>query len=462
MSNRQKAAGPGSGIPKQPVDPIVRDYQSDAVALELAPLPRRARTTLYLVVGLFVAMAIWAAFAELDRIVSATGRLVTRSPLVVVQAIETSTVKAFTVRVGDQVKAGDQLVRLDPTAPDADRVAMDAEKIALQARIERIEAELAGRTSVTFSIAGAPDLIAMEARIFRLRQDEFIARNDALTSKIAETKRELDGVGASIPIAERRLKLIGEVQGIRRELYDRRVGSRVALIDKEIEQGRVEQELQSMLDRRAVLTEALASATATRAAYLTERARALGEELVESRRRLDRATADAVKAQRRAELVSLDAPVDAIVLERAQLSEGSVVQTGSPLLTLVPADAELEVEIAIPARDIGWMKVGDLVRVKLEPFPFQKYDVIAGRIRTIAPDTSRPKEREQPGAPPPPPMFIAYVTLDADSLKRFAARDALVPGMNLTGEIQIGTRTVLSYLAYPILRTLDESLREPR
>jgi HlyD family secretion protein len=37
----------------------------------------------------------------------------------------------------------------------------------------------------------------------------------------------------------------------------------------------------------------------------------------------------------------------------------------------------------------------------------------------------------------------------------------MIPGMTITAEMKVGRRSVISYFLYPLLRGLDESIREP-
>src|SRR5439155_6745933 len=115
--------------------------------------------------------------------------------------------------------------------------------------------------------------------------------------------------------------------------------------------------------------------------------------------------------------VALTAPADAVVLELAQRSIGSVVREAEPLVTLVPLNVPLEAEVSVNSRDIGRITAGENVRLKLDAYPFQKYGTASGTIRTISRDAFAP---EQHGAASPaaaPSFFKARIPLGDVRLK---------------------------------------------
>ena len=105
-----------------------------------------------------------------------------------------------------------------------------------------------------------------------------------------------------------------------------------------------------------------------------------GTELVTVRDDLDVTRQNLEKAQKLSDLSSLDAPADAVVLKVGKVSSGSVAGGGAqgasgqePLFTLVPLDAPQEAEVFVNARDIGFIKVGDPVQIKLDAYRFLQH-----------------------------------------------------------------------------------------
>jgi HlyD family secretion protein len=174
------------------------------------------------------------------------------------------------------------------------------------------------------------------------------------------------------------------------------------------------------------------------------------------------------KAQLRKQLVELRAEQDSIVLTVAKVSAGSVLQSGQQFITLVPADAPLEIEANISGRDDGFVRISDPVSIKFDTFPFIQYGLGYGAVRTISADsfTSQDDQRNPTGAVPVPaqstePYYRARVTIDRVDLHGTPPDFHLLPGMPITADIKVGKRTVIQYLLGRVLPVASEGMREP-
>ena len=199
----------------------------------------------------------------------------------------------------------------------------------------------------------------------------------------------------------------------------------------------------------------------TGAARSHKRFRSSGRKLSDAREQLN-------KAQLRRQLVELRADRDATVLTVAKVSVGSVLQSGDQFITLVPADAPLEVEANIAGRDNGFVHVGAPVAVKFDTFPSSQYGLAYGKVRTISADsfTAQDEHESRSGSAPvnpasTEPFYRSRVTLDDVKLHDVPAGFHIVPGMPVTADIKVGKRTVLAYLLGRILPVTSEGMREP-
>jgi hemolysin D len=158
------------------------------------------------------------------------------------------------------------------------------------------------------------------------------------------------------------------------------------------------------------------------------------------------------------------------VLTVAKVSVGSVLQSGDQFITLVPADAPLEVEANIAGSDDGFVHVGDPVAIKFDTFPFTQYGLGHGTVRTISADsfTGQDEQRSKFGAMSVPvpsgstePFYRSRIAIDRTELHGVPDGFHLVAGMPVTADIKVGKRTVLSYLMAKVLPVASEGMREP-
>jgi multidrug efflux pump subunit AcrA (membrane-fusion protein) len=129
----------------------------------------------------------------------------------------------------------------------------------------------------------------------------------------------------------------------------------------------------------------------------------------------------------------------------------------NPLFTLVPLDGPVEAEIDIDSQNVGFVKVGDPVRIKLDAYNFLYHGTAEGTIATIS-DGTFTQENNQVRAP----FFKARVKLEKVALRNVPSNFRLIPGMTLQGDVLVGNRTILSYLISGALRTGSEAMREPQ
>ena len=164
------------------------------------------------------------------------------------------------------------------------------------------------------------------------------------------------------------------------------------------------------------------------------------------------------KATRLNDLVVLAAPEDGVILEVAKRSVGSVLHEAEPLITMIPSGAALMAEIAIGSADVGYARPGDPVIVKVDAFPFQRHGVLKGRLRSISAESSLPNGGEAVAGGL---YHHGRVELLDTRLSGLPEGARLFPGMSLMAEIKVGTRSVISFLIYPLTNGLNGSLREP-
>jgi len=167
-------------------------------------------------------------------------------------------------------------------------------------------------------------------------------------------------------------------------------------------------------------------------------------------------------------LLELRAPQDGIVKELATTTIGAVVQPGAVLLTLVPKAEPLRAEVYIRNEDVGFVREGQSVRIKLSAYPFTKYGMLEGTVTTISADAARSnndgstatsarvREAGQP-SDAAQSSFKALVSLRRQMLDSRGLQLPIVAGMQVQAEIREGDRTVLDYLLSPISRVAAEA-----
>lgn len=429
------------------------DFLPDADEIERTPIALGIPVTLYSLLSLFVLMVLWAALAEVDMVVSTKGRLVSTTPNIVIQPIETAQIDSLDVTVGQVVRKGQVLATLDPTVVGADVSQLRDRLKSLEAQADRLRAEIdgkafGGRANPHESLQGSLDLEKLAGQKARvLRFDENISR---LKSSISSNAVEIVSL-------ERRYQSLKEIEGMNEQLVEKQFQSRRALLESRDKRLEVERELVSLRNRANEMQRELAGAEADKSAFIKESRQKALEELVSVQREKDSLAEQLVKADRRTRFISIEAPVDSVVLEVAKRSKGSVIREAETFITLVPLDAPLEAEIRINASEIATVATGDPVRVKIDAFPFQKHGLVQGKLTKLSQDTVNSDENLKGISSA---YYLARVEIGEVKLRNLDKPLRLMPGMSVGGEIVVGKRSILSYVMYPVMQTRDEALNE--
>lgn len=445
------------GLGKRSAGPVV-EYLPDADEIERSPPPRIAQMTIWLVVAGLVAAGLWAALARLDQVVSATGRLVNPVPNVVVQPLETSIIQTVEVRAGQTVRKGDLLATLDPTFVRADETQVRTRLQSLETQIASLQHELDGPASTAPPLETGGDQ-QLQAELRSERRANYLAQQSRLAESVARLRASLATNRQDQQLIASRLRSLQEIEAMQEKGVAQKFGAQLQLLEAQQRTKEVGRELELTSSRERELRRELAAAEAEKQAFERGWRQKTMEDLLSITRERDALREQLDKAAMRQNLVRLTAPVDGVVLEIAKLSPGSIVRAAETFFTLVPLDVVLEVEAQIDSADIGYVKPGDAVRLKIDAFPFQRHGVLHGKVRSISQDAFR-RDAPAPGRSSSA-YYLARVSMGDSKLENMKPETRLLPGMTLNAEVVVGERSVISYLVWPLTKGLNEAIREP-
>jgi HlyD family secretion protein len=435
------------------------EFLPDADEIELRPLPAVTRILLPTLAAALVVAILWASFSQVDQVVVAKGRLINPLPNIVVQPLENSIVQTIDVRVGQIVRKGDKLATMDPTFAAADEAQLRTRLASLDTQIAQLQAELGSAPGGGTAAGAATDAdTQLQRRLAQERRANFEAQQARIDENIARLKAALETNRRDQQVLAARLKSVRELETMQEKLVAQNYGARMQLLQAQDRRLEVERDQLMAKNREQEISKEISALQAERAAFGKGwRQKTMEDMLSITRQRADVAE-QLAKADLRRQLVSLSAPSDAVVLEIAKLSPGSIARGTENFFTLVPLSAELEAEVLIDALDVGYIKPGDPVHVKVDAFPFQRHGALEGKVRTLSQDAFR-RDSSQPQAPES--YYMSRVALAKTPLKAMKPQSRLLPGMTVSAEIVVGQRSVMSYLLWPLTKALDESIREP-
>lgn len=432
------------------------DFLPDADEIERRPLPVVARITVHLLVAALLVFLVWAWLSEVDLIVNAKGRIVTPLPNIVVQPLETSIVQSIDVRAGQVVRKGDRLAALDPTFAQADTSQLQSKLDSLNTQWASLDAELSGERLERRQ--DSPDS-RIQSRLSHERQATYASYVRKQQESIGRLRSSLETARKDEEGQLARVKGLREMEAMTDDLVNKKLAVRSRLLEVRDRLLEAERALETSRNRQVELRKELAALEAEKTAYETGWRQKLLEEMLVVSRERDAVSDQLQKANLRQSRVVLTAPADAVVLDVAKLSPGSIVREAESFFTLVPISDTLEADVQIDSMDVGYIKVGSKVTVKVDAFPFQKHGALEGTLRTLSRDSFRRNESAPNVASEN--YYSGRVTLPSTQLTDMPQGATVLPGMTLTAEILVGKRSVLSYLMWPLTKAAKEALREP-
>ncbi|MBN8975029.1 MAG: HlyD family type I secretion periplasmic adaptor subunit [Rhizobiales bacterium] len=443
--------------------------------LEKPPSPAGRAISLTIIL-LFCSALAWAMLSNVDIVATAPGKIVVNGRTKVIQPAETGVVRAINVRDGVTVKAGDVLIELDPTINAAELHHVKNDLLAAQLDVARLTAALGPGNPVDSFVppAGASKLAIQLHREFLASQmAELAAKLSELDQQQLQKKAEGETIAATISKLDATIPLLEERVNVRKYLYDKAIGSKISYLTEA--QDLVGQQ-HDVLIQRSRLREAEAAAASlalAKSKVEAEFRRTLYDDLAKAEQRATDLAQDLVKAERKAKLQFLTAPVDGVVQQLAVHTVGGVVTPAQALAVVVPLNSDFEVEAMVSNRDVGFVVPGQAVAIKVDTFNFTRYGLLNGRVLSISRDAITRDRREdlardQPGgaetASSEPKgqelVYAARVSLDRTAMEIEGRNVQLSPGMAVTVEVKTGSRRIISYLLSPLTRYNQEALRE--
>jgi HlyD family secretion protein len=458
-SSRAKQAGLNNA---EPLPLAVLEFQSPTAAMLATQVPLFARHS-NLIITLMVLIALGlSGVMQVDKIVSAQGKLVASAPTVVVQPFVTSIVQSINVSEGQIVHKGDVLATLNPTYATADLTALTQQQQAYAAQVAQLQAQENGTPYVPDPNNPAS---VLQEQTYNQMVGQYKFTMSDYEQKISALQTNIQGYEDQAKYYQQRLGIASNVEDMRTKLQQLQVGSKLDTLAATDDRVNIQASLASALSSAAASQRDLAAQIAERDSFDQQWKSTISQQLATAINDLAQAQQSLAKDKLNNQLVQLIAPRDAIVLSVGKVSVGSVMQSGEMLMQLVPIDAPFAVQADILGTDSAYVHPGDKVNIKFASLPFLQYGQAEGIVQTISPDSFNPTDAEtgQPDVPGATQTLYYRATISIEELNLHNTPPGfrLVPGMPLEADVRVGTRTIMQYFTRRILPVAYESLHEP-
>jgi len=419
--------------------------------------PRTASNVLLWVIGgFFVAFILWASFTKLDRTVRGQGRVVATSHMQVISNLEGGVIEAINVKTGQQVKAGEELVRLDRTGAGSELGSGESSVNTLSAKIARLEAEIQGREPV-YPATSDPqvlDQIRIERSLHASRAQELASLRAAGAARVSQARKAVEEAEANYQAKSSNRDAKKRELDIIRPLVAKGIEPKLSLSEAEsaysIAQSEVTSAAATVQRAHGSVAEALSQTSQQQQDWRSLAANELATSQGEFSSRSRALPALAKKVAR----TSVRAPVNGKVNRVLVTTVGSAVAPGAPLLEIVPSEDSLLVEAQVKPADIAFVHIGQRARVNISAYDSSIYGSLFGKVVAIAPDVV---VNEKTGES----FYTIQVRTTSNALKDRNGRPLPI-GTGMVADVSLlgDKRTIMEYILTPLTRLTESAFRE--
>ena len=440
-------------------------------ALELIETPPSpvGLAILWSICSFIVIAVLWACLAHIDIVATSQGKIVPSGRVKVIQPVEIGRITAIHVQDGQEVKAGDTLIELDPAETGADQSRYQRDLMEEEMEVARIQAVLKNKPDFEAPDGSSVALVARHQSLLVSTLAQQAATLSSIDQEIAQHEAERSGAEEQIKKLEQTLPLVRRQAEARNNLAKEGYGSRLTALQAQQQAIEQVQDLAIQQQKMIELNATLLSLGQKRQQAMSEFESKQLTALADAEHKADGLRQELAKAKDRNDHQTLAAPVDGIVQQLAVHTIGGVVTPAQELMIVVPSTGSLEIEAQIENKDIGFVRDGQAAEIKVETFPFTRYGLIHGKVLHVSHDAISPEQvkkdpksssaskdqEEQQGL-----TYAARVSMEKTTIDVDGQPVNLTPGMAVTVEIKTGKRRVIEYIASPLMRYKQESLHE--
>lgn len=430
------------------------DYSTDIRASILAQSPRKAGIILWLVLGLFVIAIFWAAVSEIDEVTRGDGKVIPSGHIQVVQNLEGGILSEILVGVGNMVRKGQLLLKIDQTRFSSSFQENRQRYLSHRAKAARLQAE-ADNTSFIVPDEVATErmeAVVREQELFQSRKKELESTLAILKEQIIQRNQELKELKAKRGELNRTYALIKKELAMTAPLVSQGAVSEVEVL-------RLERQASEMLGQLEAIELSIPKAKSK----LQETKIALEEEklafhnkakveLNDVLAKLEGFSASSVALEDRLKRTLVRSPVNGTINQILVNTLGGVIQPGMDLMEIVPLEDTLLIEAKIKPSDIAFLRPDQEAMVKFTAYDFTIYGGLKAQLEHISADSITDDQGNS--------YYLVRLRTKTNYLGTESNPLPIIPGMIVSVDVLTGKKTILSYLLKPVLRAKYTALRE--
>ncbi|CAH0525770.1 HlyD family type I secretion periplasmic adaptor subunit [Vibrio hippocampi] len=422
----------------------------DSIVLSSTMTP--VHKTLLVIFFLILISTIVASQARIDIVVSVRGELLLDSDIEKVQHLEGGILDTLLVHKGDLVYQGQPIARLKALERNSQLDTVNTELVQLQ--LDKIRyTSLLNMVEPDFSQyqTSHQDLVTTNRNTWH---QEFTKNqsNEQLISHDIEHKQALiRSMKKRRKSSLNQLKLIRKQLDIKQTLYKEEMGSYVDVLNMQVQESNMVREIEN-LDESLMNEDFQFKKLDKQLRDLIENRNAEYQaQIIQAEKDIRIKQLQQPQHSDKVDRLTVYSPIDGVVDKVHFNFKSAIVPPGESIADIAPLNNTLHGEAKIPRKEMGFVEVGQQVKVKLDTYNFAKYGFIQGTITSISRSSYEEEDTQ---------FYLAAIELENNFLERSGAKYNLSPYMEFTADIKTGSRRVIEYAAKPVMSAIEDAFDE--
>jgi adhesin transport system membrane fusion protein len=419
-------------VPTESRDDLAWNEEADLAILEQTPL--KAKTLLYVIAAILIAIVIWAWFAKVDEVTRGEGRVIPSRQLQVIQSLDGGIVSEILVKEGEVVKVGTPLIKIDETRAVSSLRENKGQYLALLAKQARLNAlAVEGSFNPPSEVkTDSPLVYEQELALYNASRDELASILSIGRDQLTQREKELIEVQSKKEFAEKTYESANKELAANRPLLASGAVSEIDILKLEREstraRGEIEQSKAQISRIQSSISEARRKVTESEQTFRSK----VRTELNDTTAKLSSLTETSVALTDKVKQATLKSPVN-----------------GKVVLELVPTDDALVLETKVQIKDIAFLRPNQPAVVKLTAYDYTIYGTLDAVVESISANSTVDDKGN------------AYYLVRVRTIRSSLGKDLpIIPGMVAQVDILTGKKTILSYLLKPVLKAKSYAFSE--
>ncbi|MGR5297655.1 HlyD family type I secretion periplasmic adaptor subunit [Vibrio mediterranei] len=425
------------------------DAHLDEVKIKSAMTPVHKALLLTFLVSMV--LLVIASQARIDIVVSSRGELLLDSDIERVQHLEGGILDELLVKPGDVVYEGQPIAKLKSLDRNSLLSTNDSEVTQLEMDRLRYQGLISGQEPNFSEFNDFPKLVSLNMQAWTQENSKNQSSETLIEHDIEHKRNLVDSMTRRKLSSNNQLRLIRKQLGIKQTLYKEEMASYVDVLNMQVQESNMIREIENLdesimnekfqlerLDKQ--LADLVANRNSEYQAQITQIEKELNIKRIQRPQLSDKV-----------DRLIVYAPVDGVVDKVHFNFRSAVIPPGESIADIAPLNNQLHGEAKIPRKEMGFVEVGQQVKLKFDTYNFSKYGFLSGTITSISRSSYEEEESE---------YYLAKILIDQDYLERSGTKYSLSPYMEFTADIKTGDRRVIEYAMKPVMSAIDDAFDE--